>query len=158
MLTRRKFLGECSLLAAAACLHPVAVMADQPATPLKLADFPGFAEFFTQVNTTFTVRAAALPTPLLLVAVTPLTASRIDPAVTGNEAFCLRFRGPAQPRLAQDTYLFDHLRFGALEIFLVPVGRPDPAAGHYEAVFDRPVSSDLLARQIARAPQRVQTT
>jgi len=158
MQTRRKFLGECSLLAAAACLHPGVVVADHVSAPVKLPDLPGLAEFVEAVNTTFTVKAAAAAPTLVLVSATPHPAARTDPAVAGNQTFCLRFRGPAQPRLAQDTYALAHPRFGALEIFLVPVGRPDPAGGHYEAVFDRPASQELLARQIARAPQRMPTT
>ena len=158
MQTRRKFLGECSLLAAVACLHPGVVVADRVPVPVKLPDLPGLAEFFGAVNTTFTVKAAAATPTLVLVSVTPHPASRTDPAVAGNQTFCLRFRGPAQPRLAQDTYALAHPRFGALEIFLVPVGRPDPAAGLYEAVCDRPVTADILARQIARAPRRLPTT
>jgi len=158
MLTRRKFLGECSLLAAAACLSPGTVMAGKPATPVKSLNLPGFAEFLAQVNTLFTTSGASPATSLLLISVTPLPAARTHPAVMSNESFCLRFRGPAGLRLAQDTHALEHPRFGALEIFLVPVGRPDPAGGHYEAVFDRPVSPDLLARQIERAPRRMPAT
>jgi len=119
---------------------------------------PGYTEFLAQVNTPFTPPGSSLATPLVLVSVTPLPAARTDPAVAGNESFCLRFRGPAQPRLAQDTYALAHPRFGALEIFLVPVGRPAATAGHYEAIFDRPVNPDLLARQIMRAPRSIQIT
>ena len=158
MLTRRQFLGDCSLLAAAVCWYPSAGLAQTARSSVGPATLPGFTEFLTQVNTLFTPPVTSSVPPLLLVSVTPLTAARTDPAVTGNESFCLRFRGPAQPRLAQDTYALKHPRFGALEIFLVPVGGPDAAAGHYEAMFDRPVSTDLLARQIVRAPRRAPTT
>jgi len=158
MLTRRKFIGECSLLAAAACLPSAVVVAHPAFASIKPGSIPGFADFVTQINTRFTVRTPSVTAPFLLVAVTPLTAPRTDPDVTGNEAFCLRFQGPAQFRLPQNTYLLTHPYFGALEIFLVPVGRPDAASNHYEAVFDRPANPDRLARQIAQAPRREQIT
>lgn len=49
-------------------------------------------------------------------------------------AFSLLFQGPAEPLLAQATYRFEHRALGALEIFIVPLGRDEHSAV-YEAVF-----------------------
>lgn len=49
-------------------------------------------------------------------------------------AFSLLFHGPAEPLLPQATYRFDHPSLGALEIFIVPLGR-DEHSSVYEAVF-----------------------
>jgi hypothetical protein len=48
--------------------------------------------------------------------------------------FSLTFRGPVDPVLAQRIYRLQLERLGALELFLVPVGR-DGDGTHYEAVF-----------------------
>jgi hypothetical protein len=48
--------------------------------------------------------------------------------------FSLVFEAPAQPVLPQSTYRLQHAVLGALEIFLVPVGRSATGV-HYEAVF-----------------------
>lgn len=49
-------------------------------------------------------------------------------------AFSLFFRGPAEPILPQAIYALDHAELGALEIFIVPVGR-DEQGTEYEAAF-----------------------
>jgi hypothetical protein len=49
-------------------------------------------------------------------------------------AFSLLFHGPADPLLAQATYRFEHARLGAMEIFIVPLGR-DEHGSVYEALF-----------------------
>jgi hypothetical protein len=83
----------------------------------------------------------------------PATAANAEDA--RNERFCLLFRGPAHQPLAQDTFLFEHPRFGPLAIFIVPtVCTEDAAHCYYEAVFNYPVRpADVLA-QLSRAPQR----
>ncbi len=48
--------------------------------------------------------------------------------------FSIHFRGPVDPLLPQQIYRVAHERLGALEIFLVPIGR-DESATLYEAVF-----------------------
>jgi hypothetical protein len=48
--------------------------------------------------------------------------------------FRLLFRGPPDPILEQAIYRITHDRVGALEIFIVPIGRDD-AGAHYEAIF-----------------------
>lgn len=53
----------------------------------------------------------------------------------GNrEAFSILFCGPLQPVLPQGIYRVEHVDFGELAIFLVPIG-PQPEGMGYEAVF-----------------------
>jgi hypothetical protein len=68
---------------------------------------------------------------LVLASATPAAA-----AATGapREPFSLLFVGPADPALAQATYLLTHAVLGELAVFLVPVGR-DADGMRYEAVF-----------------------
>jgi hypothetical protein len=51
-----------------------------------------------------------------------------------REQFALHFRGPASPALVQHIYRLEHPNLGALEIFLVPIGK-DAGGMIYEAVF-----------------------
>jgi hypothetical protein len=51
-----------------------------------------------------------------------------------QEPFSLLFHGPADPLLPQATYRFQHGELGAMEIFIVPLGRDEHSAV-YEAVF-----------------------
>jgi hypothetical protein len=48
--------------------------------------------------------------------------------------FTLVFRGPTEPVLPQRIYRLEHDSVGAIEIFIVPIGR-DEAGVTYEAVF-----------------------
>ena len=58
------------------------------------------------------------------------------PPQSGQRApFSLVFRGPADPVLPQAIYEFAHDELGALEIFIVPIGR-DESGTSYEAVFN----------------------
>jgi len=52
----------------------------------------------------------------------------------GREPFSLVFAGPREPLLAQSIQRLEHAGLGALEIFVVPIGR-DEAACTYEAIF-----------------------
>jgi hypothetical protein len=67
-------------------------------------------------------------------------ARTIDPGAAptddaGHRApFALDFRGPAEPILPQAVYRLDNGAVGALEIFIVPVGRTDAGIA-YEAIF-----------------------
>jgi hypothetical protein len=48
--------------------------------------------------------------------------------------FRLMFRGPGERALPQRIYRLRHDALGAMEIFIVPVGR-DAGGVHYEAIF-----------------------
>ena len=52
------------------------------------------------------------------------------------ELFSLIFRGPAVPRLMQQTHRLEHGELGTFDIFLTPVGLDDKGT-LYEAVFHR---------------------
>jgi hypothetical protein len=51
-----------------------------------------------------------------------------------RQPFSLVFVGPGQPVLAQHIYRIEHATLGALEIFLVPIGR-DEGGVRYESIF-----------------------
>jgi hypothetical protein len=52
-----------------------------------------------------------------------------------REPFSLVFAGPATPVLPQSIYRLENDEMGALEIFLVPIGR-DAGSTRYEAAFN----------------------
>lgn len=52
-----------------------------------------------------------------------------------REPFSLVFKGPAAPVLPQRIYRLEHARLGALELFLVPIGRDPGGSLLYEAIF-----------------------
>lgn len=52
----------------------------------------------------------------------------------GRQPFSLTFRGPPEPELPQAIYRLEHADLGALEIFIVPIGK-DAGGMLYEAVF-----------------------
>ena len=52
----------------------------------------------------------------------------------GRRPFRLEFRGPADPLLVQQIHRLEHAGLGALEIFVVPIGR-DAGGATYEAIF-----------------------
>jgi len=156
MQTRRKFLRDCSLVAVTASLGPAVAWGQNPLARIGVSDWPGFAQFARQVNTSFLVRTGYTTVRLLLVQANPFSAASPEAEDAGNEKFSLRFRGPAQQPLEQNTYRFDHLRLGRLSIFIVPTGWLDTKYCYYDAIFDRPVNAAQLAAQLALAPRRVQ--
>jgi hypothetical protein len=50
--------------------------------------------------------------------------------------FSLVFQGPADAPIAQSIYRIEHDALGALELFLVPIGK-DHTGVRYEAIFNR---------------------
>jgi hypothetical protein len=52
-----------------------------------------------------------------------------------QEQFSLFFRGPLEYLLPQSTYHMEHDKMGAMDIFIVPVGR-EQEGFRYEAVFN----------------------
>ncbi len=69
---------------------------------------------------------------LQLVQVDPVESVGAPPDL--RRPFSLIFRGPLEPVLPQRLYPIDNERMGALDIFLVPIGR-DAQGMRYEAVF-----------------------
>jgi hypothetical protein len=87
--------------------------------------------FSPTVGETFTVGGeGGAKVELLLVEATPSDAGPHAP----RPAFSLLFQGPADPLLGQATYRFEHGSLGAMEIFIVPLGR-DEHGTTYEAFF-----------------------
>jgi len=56
--------------------------------------------------------------------------------------FSLVFAGPLDQFLPQRTYLFEHEKLGAFDLFIVPIGK-DQNGFHYEAIFNRPAQPDV---------------
>ncbi len=87
--------------------------------------------FAPAVGETFTVRGGdAAAIELLLVE----ARARATGPQLSRPAFSLLFQGPTEPLLPQATYRFEHDSLGAMDIFIVPLGR-DEHSTVYEAVF-----------------------
>jgi hypothetical protein len=105
-----------------------------PASPHNLSLLLAQARFQSALNTTFDLQPAAdaPAVPLRLVEV------NVRSAPKGYEQFAALFEGPAEPTLAQGTYTVSHPAFGAMPLFIVPVGR-SPIAASYEVCVVRRV-------------------
>ena len=153
MSTRRDFLLNSSVFAAALALVPTAALAvparvSRREVGLDSITAEAFAE---QLNTRFLVRNNGdVPMALLLAAVEPTAfgaATSVSAAAESQERFSLFFAGTDSRPLGQNTYAFEHASLGRFEMFIVPVGRPASGCRVYEAVFDRPTPA-------ARGPAR----
>jgi hypothetical protein len=102
----------------------------------------GKESFVTVLGSTFAANASSMkPTWLVLQfvddldsssgAINPSLAASRQYAAPATEGFVLRFSGVGKP-LSQGTYEFEHSSLGAIQMFIVPLGR----AG-YAAVFNR---------------------
>ena len=93
--------------------------------------------FAGRVGERFRIR---LP-PTLTLDTTLVEARPLGPAPKGltgrtkRAPFALLFRGPGEPLLPQRIYTVEHDAMGALDIFMVPVGRERDAL-LYEAIFN----------------------
>jgi hypothetical protein len=85
--------------------------------------------FEPRVGDAFTIAAEAASIELVLDA-----AEALGEWPGGRQPFDLRFRGPHEPLLEQAIYRLEHAELGALEIFIVPIGR-DAASTTYQAIF-----------------------
>jgi len=104
---------------------------DEPISNEPAPAAPTLETFTPAVGESFTVGGDGEATVELLLA----EAAAAD---SGEHAprppFSLLFQGPADPLLPQGTYRFEHGAVGAMEIFIVPLGR-DEHASVYQAVF-----------------------
>jgi len=138
--TRRRFLVNCSVLAAAATVAPATLGGPARGRAVALEQI-GPADFARQLNTPFVVRPErATPTQLVLVEIRPLALPNAAPNAEDarNEKFALLFRGSLASPLTQNTYSFEHYRVGRFEMFIVPIGYLDQSQCYYEAIFNRP--------------------
>jgi hypothetical protein len=89
------------------------------------------ADLVEQVGSTFTIHVSDVVT------VPAVLFETVDgPTSPGTEQFALHFRLPVETPPVQRTYDLDHPVLGALQLFLVPIGR-DAAGLQLEAVFSR---------------------
>jgi hypothetical protein len=95
---------------------------------MDLADLT-LATFEPLVGDVFTIAADPAPIELVLT-----TADARGEWPGGRQPFSLLFGGPHEPLLAQAIYRLEHAALGALEIFIVPIGR-DAESTTYEAIF-----------------------
>ncbi len=73
---------------------------------------------------------------------TAVTEAAASPSATFRTPFSVLFHGPIEPVLRQGIYRLEHDQFGAIDLFLVPIGPAEgsgpgdrPTAMRYEAVF-----------------------
>lgn len=150
MATRRKFICDCSALAASAALAPVSVLAaPQKWRKMALAEV-AFETLAAQVNGRFLLRNANGDAQAL-----EMTKAQWSPESHshgaedgGNEKFSLLFRGDLSQPIGQNTYTFERAGIGRFEMFLVPIGCSDGAHCYYEAVFNRPAPESREHRQL----------
>ncbi len=90
--------------------------------------------FAENLNTKFRVRAEA-PRPVELELVEVKGYNALPTERGGMQRFSLYFYGPDDIFVPQATYTFDHERMGALDLFIVPIGR-DERGFRYEVVFN----------------------
>jgi len=140
MISRRRFLAMGPVVAATAAAGPGSVLKD--ILPRALATGPeGLtrSRFAPHVNSTFKVQLGPLQhADVRLTEVADLPAPGGAGSASGDREgqFSLMFRGPLEPRFAQNTYHVEHPEMGTFALFLVPVG--ESADGrHYQAVFNR---------------------
>jgi hypothetical protein len=91
------------------------------------------ARFEPLVGSGFTLwldDATSLPTRL----VDACACAGSGAAPGGRLPFSLTFEAPAEPALPQSIYRLEHPQQGAMDLFLVPIGR-QPTGLQYEAVF-----------------------
>lgn len=153
MATRRRFIRDCSALAASAAFLPPSVLAaPRRWREVSLANV-AFGTLAELVRSTFVVRDASGSTQALeLVEAEPALSADSFEGGDDAERFSLIFRGDLTRALSQKTYVFDHSRIGRFEMFIVPVGREDRSGCYYEAVFNRPPPGSHARCDVAGRP------
>ena len=147
MSSRRHFILESTLLAAAAVVAPGLVARAVAPAPRMAPGELGLETFAGVMNQHF---QASLPGArvimLELIAAVPVPAAH-------GEQFVLVFRGPPGLLLGQDTYWFEQEKIGKFPMFIVPAASSSPGAASYVAVFNR-----LSRHAAARAGEGLRTT
>jgi len=134
--SRREFLkrGTLGVLAAGVPLS-LSVKASGMGNGSSTSAGLNLAAFKSQLGTTFTVNDENAKVKVTLVEVASF-ASRKD-AAAGKEGFALRFRGPQEITLQQNTYVIEHKQLGLFSFLIVPVGIRNTRSPYYEAVVNR---------------------
>src|ERR1700744_1450663 len=144
MISRRTFLYNCSTVMAACALAPVssigaAITSSRIHQTLDQISYSAWAD---QVNTRFQVRLSPRQAVELTLLKTPLSTSRLAPALTRpafdfhHEKFSLIFSGPKDELIPPGIHRFEHEQLGRFEMYIGRVGTLDPARVRYEAVFN----------------------
>ncbi len=142
MPTRRRFLFNCSAIAAAASLSPARLLS----SPDRHTEVPlhqiTFQDFAANVRTPFHVRTKSGRSVELQLAKAVLQASSNTAGKAAgdasNEKFSLLFTAPPGALLPQDSCVFEHKHLGRFRMFVSPVGPRQMDVCHYEACFNRP--------------------
>ena len=95
-----------------------------------MLDILSYEKLASEVGIKFLVTNLPQPLELELVEITERRATHIQ------EYFSLIFRGARKPVLPQQIYRLENEKFGAGELFLVPVGENQQGV-EYEAAFNR---------------------
>ena len=97
-----------------------------------------FARFAQLLNSRFLVHISpAASVELKLVETTSVHGGQKSSSTDqASENFSLIFNGPAERRLPQQIYLFEHGKLGAFELFIVPIGK-EHGNFRYQAIFNR---------------------
>ena len=88
--------------------------------------------FSEHLNTPFQIQGVT-PSPITLELVA-VNEGIPSPQV---ESFALHFRGPATPRLPQQTYRMEHATLGTIELFLTAISAEPDQRLVYESAFNR---------------------
>lgn len=160
MPTRREFFVSCTALAVTASVKP-ALALGSPFRPrdLRLEEVT-FRDFALNVNTPFLVSQSSRTMAALQLVEATLNGepafARSSPAEDAqNEKFSLLFVGEKGAELPSGTYDFEHEGIGRFQMFITPVGQGQAGLAHYQAVFNRPASTNIRggfadARQFRR--------
>ena len=102
--------------------------------PLAEVSYTAFVEL---LHSKFRVRRS--DSALVEIELVEATAHQSEPETAQARVgtFSLVFAGPLDQFLEQRTYLFEHEKLGAFDLFIVPIAK-DQNRFHYEAVFNRP--------------------
>jgi len=146
MNSRRKFIFDCSAVAAALTVAPLSSFS-RPAISgggmqsLEQMSYPVLAG---QVNTTFRVRVSSRQVVELkllkapLAPPTPVALFRRAPGDAGHEIFSLIFAGPKNELIPPAVHRFEHDHLGRFEMYIGQIGMPEAGSVRYEAGFNRP--------------------
>ena len=157
MTSRRKFLLQCSAVAAVAAVPASLNMFSASQSPEVSLDTLGFAAFSRVLGTRFNVSQRPASVRLELIEFSAggnLVSQRSKVKESNPGQFSLIFRGAKDQPLSQNTYTFQHDKLGRFSIFIVPVRAMDAASKiYYQAVFNRPTGAAMQAALKAR-PQK----
>src|SRR3954462_8038303 len=143
--SRRQFLAVSSAAVMTTLAFPGRGFAEERTAPMKERSIEELrlATFASQLNSTFQVVDAPVGrVELKLIEAKGTRVSprqRADAPDAHNEKFSLIFSGPAEPRMAQRIYRFEHAKIGTFEMFIVPIVTETKEQQNYQAVFNRPV-------------------